>query len=129
MKLTLGAWGCCRLGRLLMSEDRGVLNERIRITPKTDPGWYGDNRDRLQQVINERGRCGQSTGPLRPIALFDWDNTVVRNDIGSATAYWMLRNDKIRQPVGGDWRTTSRYLTAAAADALGSRVGSILRTD
>lgn len=91
-----------------------------------DPGWYGDNRGRLQQVINERGRCGQNTSTPRPIALFDWDNTVVRNDIGSATAYWMLRNNKIRQPAGGDWRTTSRYLTAAAADALARSCGTSL---
>ncbi|CAM3233726.1 haloacid dehalogenase-like hydrolase [Tsukamurella hominis] len=83
-----------------------------------DAGWYGDNHDRLQKLIAERGHCGTGHGGAAPVALFDWDNTVVRNDIGSATAYWMIRTGKIRQPANGDWRTTSRYLVPEAAQAL-----------
>lgn len=95
-------------------------------TLATNPSWYGDNRDRLQKVITDRGRCGEGGTGARPVALFDWDNTVVRNDIGSATAYWMIRNDKIRQPAAGNWSTTSRYLTSAAADGLAGACGTAL---
>lgn len=85
-----------------------------------NPGWYGDNRDRIDAMLAELGTCG-ATGSATdgaPLALFDWDNTVVKNDIGDATFFWMVRNGKLRAPAGGDWSTTSPYLTPQAAAAL-----------
>ena len=83
-----------------------------------DPGWYGDNRERIDAMMAELGTCGGAaevaTGA--PLALFDWDNTVVKNDIGDATFFWMVRNGKLRAPA--DWAATSSYLTPAAAAAL-----------
>jgi hypothetical protein len=79
---------------------------------RADPAWYGQNRARLQELID----TGCASRGERPVAVFDWDNTVVRNDIGDAITYWMLRNDKIVRPA--DWRSTSQYLTADAATAL-----------
>lgn len=84
-----------------------------------DPGWYGDNRDRLDAMLAELGSCDAPDGGPAPLALFDWDNTVVKNDIGDATFFWMLRNGKFRAPADGDWTTTSAFLTPAAAAALG----------
>ncbi|MFE4872598.1 haloacid dehalogenase-like hydrolase [Streptomyces sp. NPDC056682] len=82
-------------------------------------GWYGDNEARLQQLIDSYGTCGASARHgKKPVAVFDWDNTVVKNDVGDATMYWMLRNAKIQRPTAGDWHTTSRYLTDDAATAL-----------
>ncbi|MFI8931995.1 HAD family hydrolase [Streptomyces sp. NPDC053474] len=82
-------------------------------------GWYGDNKDRLQRMLDTYGRCGDAYDKRhKPLAVFDWDNTVIKNDVGDATLFWMLRHDKIRTPERGDWRTTSRYLTAPAAKAL-----------
>ncbi|MEC3977086.1 haloacid dehalogenase-like hydrolase [Amycolatopsis sp. H20-H5] len=90
----------------------------------TDLAWYGQNRARLQELID----TGCGARGERPVAVFDWDNTVVRNDIGDAITYWMLRNDKIARPA--DWRSTSRYLTSDAAAALGAVcTGSPLRTN
>ncbi|WP_304117210.1 haloacid dehalogenase-like hydrolase [Mycolicibacterium bacteremicum] len=85
-----------------------------------DPAWYGDNRDRINTMLRELGDCGVqgSVTDGAPLALFDWDNTVVKNDIGDATFFWMVRNGKLRAPQGGDWTTTSPYLTPAAATAL-----------
>ncbi|MEU1149629.1 haloacid dehalogenase-like hydrolase [Streptomyces sp. NPDC005863] len=80
-------------------------------------GWYGDNKARIQRMVDRYGRCGDGRG-ARPVAVFDWDNTVIRNDIGDATMYWLLRNGKIRTPERGDWHTTSRHLTDPAARAL-----------
>ncbi|MEW1661030.1 haloacid dehalogenase-like hydrolase [Streptomyces sp. NPDC093707] len=81
-----------------------------------DLPWYGDNRAKLQKMIDERGTCsGRHDGP-RPVAAFDWDNTVVKNDITDGTLAWMLRNDKLLRPKS--WRATNPWLTAAADRAL-----------
>ncbi|RJO70583.1 MAG: haloacid dehalogenase-like hydrolase [Myxococcales bacterium] len=61
---------------------------------------------------------------LRLVAVFDWDNTVIKNDVGDAVFFWMLVHNQILAPEGGDWRKTSPYLTLAAAEALGTACGS-----
>ncbi|WP_405446582.1 haloacid dehalogenase-like hydrolase [Streptomyces erythrochromogenes] len=97
-------------------------------TPQLEPGWYGDNRARLQQLIDRHGRCNPyRPGRAKPVAVFDWDNTVVKNDVGDATMFWLLRNSRIRQPAHGDWSTTSRFLTPAAARALADACGALAR--
>ncbi|MFF4455346.1 haloacid dehalogenase-like hydrolase [Streptomyces goshikiensis] len=98
------------------------------VTPKLAAGWYGDNQARLQQLIDRYGRCNPyRPGREKPVAVFDWDNTVVKNDVGDATMFWLLRNGKIRQPAAGDWSTTSRFLTPAAAAALADACGALAR--
>ncbi|MET9963262.1 haloacid dehalogenase-like hydrolase [Streptomyces sp. NPDC006326] len=95
-------------------------------TPKLAAGWYGDNRARLQQLIDQYGACNPYRPTrTRPVAVFDWDNTVVKNDVGDATMYWLLRNGKIRRPAAGDWSTTSRHLTPDAARALADACGDL----
>lgn len=96
-------------------------------TLAADPGWYGDNRDRINAMINQLGSCGKpgSVSHTAPLALFDWDNTMIRNDIGRATFFWVVRNAKVRQPAGGDWSTTSTFLTPPAAAALAAACGSL----
>lgn len=95
-------------------------------TPGLAAGWYGDNQARLQQLIDQYGSCNPyRPSRAKPVAVFDWDNTVVKNDVGDATMFWLLRNGKIRQPAGGNWSTTSRYLTPAAAGALATACGPL----
>ncbi|MEU9720778.1 haloacid dehalogenase-like hydrolase [Streptomyces sp. NPDC047976] len=95
-------------------------------TPKLAAGWHGDNQARLQQLIDRYGRCNpHRPGRAKPVAVFDWDNTVVKNDVGDATMFWLLRNGKIRQPA--DWKATSRHLTPAAAQALTAACGPLAR--
>lgn len=92
-----------------------------------DPGidWPDDARAALDEMLTTHGACaGDDAGDAAPVAIFDWDNTVVKNDIGYGTNYWMLNNDKVLQPEGQDWTTTSRYLTPAAATALGEACGA-----
>ncbi|GAA3140120.1 haloacid dehalogenase-like hydrolase [Streptomyces rectiviolaceus] len=83
-------------------------------------GWYGENKARIQKMIDTYGKCGErhGGGGAKPVATFDWDNTVIKNDVGDATMFWLLRNSKIRTPKNADWHTTSRYLTDPAAKAL-----------
>ncbi|MFJ8470946.1 haloacid dehalogenase-like hydrolase [Kitasatospora sp. NPDC094011] len=90
-------------------------------TLDTRLAWSADNREKLQDFISAYGSCA---GPgARRLALFDWDNTLVKNDVGDAMMSWLLRNDGILQPAGTDWSTTSRYLTAEASTALGRACG------
>ncbi|CAL9456442.1 hypothetical protein SUDANB95_02534 [Actinosynnema sp. ALI-1.44] len=83
--------------------------------------WHGENRASLQALLD--AHCGRKPG-RRPVAAFDWDHTVIRNDVGDATVFWLLRNDKVLQPPGRDWRATSAYLTDAAATALRTACGA-----
>lgn len=86
--------------------------------------WYGDNRAKLQKMIDERGTCSGKRGP-RPVAAFDWDNTVVKNDITDATLAWALKHDKILRPA--HWTDTNAFLTPAADKALTKACGTAVR--
>lgn len=89
-------------------------------------GWYGNNLARLDSLIAARGQTAAGYDKSRPpVAIFDWDNTVIKNDAGDATVFWMLQHDKVLQPPDRDWRRTSRYLTAEAAQALASACASL----
>lgn len=91
--------------------------------PRLDPAlpWHGDNRARLQRMIDERGSCAGRPGP-RPVAVFDWDNTVIKNDITDATLAWALQHDKILRPQS--WLATSKWLSPAADRALTAACGT-----
>ncbi|GGY02739.1 haloacid dehalogenase-like hydrolase [Streptomyces minutiscleroticus] len=94
--------------------------------------WYGENRERLQEVIDERGDCSgrgslaRLPRPARaggaPVAAFDWDNTVTKNDVTDATLAWALKHDKILRPAR--WKATSKWLTDAADKALTGACGT-----
>ena len=86
--------------------------------------WYGDNAARLQGVIDAAGTCSGTPGGRRPLAVFDWDNTVIKNDISDQTLFWMLRHDELLQPPRRDWSTQSRYMTRAGAAALRRACGT-----
>ncbi|MFD5079142.1 haloacid dehalogenase-like hydrolase [Streptomyces sp. NPDC058371] len=90
--------------------------------PRLSGHWYGDNRAHLQQVIDERGSCSGHGGGGRPVAAFDWDNTVTKNDVTDATISWALRHDKILRPAS--WQDTSKWLTDAADTALTAACGT-----
>jgi hypothetical protein len=91
----------------------------VRLLDPSLPGWLPPNRDRLDALLSSRGTASPGYDPAhRPVATFDWDNTMMRNDIGDATMAWMLRHDLVLQPPGRDWAVTSRALTPAARAAL-----------
>ncbi|HEX8825955.1 MAG TPA: haloacid dehalogenase-like hydrolase [Archangium sp.] len=81
--------------------------------------WLPENRTRLNALIQTQGIASATFDPKnRPVAVFDWDNTLVKNDLGDATFFWMIRHDKVRQPAARDWSTTSLHLTDQARAAL-----------
>ncbi|MBP8921054.1 MAG: haloacid dehalogenase-like hydrolase [Micropruina sp.] len=92
--------------------------------------WYGDNAKLIQKAIDTYGKCSWPKGrapQVRPYAVFDWDNTVIKNDISDQTIFWMLRNDKILQPPGRNWQNTSRFMTAEGAAALRKACGNLAK--
>jgi len=92
---------------------------------RTDLTWRSGVRERLQAWIDARGCRGAGFDPAHPpVALFDWDNTVIKNDIGDAITFYLLEHDKVLQPPGQDWGRTSPYMTAAAQTALTSACGT-----
>ncbi|MET8245242.1 haloacid dehalogenase-like hydrolase [Streptomyces sp. NPDC005202] len=92
--------------------------------PRLSSNWYGDNRARLQHVIDTRGTCAARPVPgrQRPIAVFDWDNTVTKNDVTDATLAWSLGHDRVLRPAR--WKDTSKWLTDAADRALTAACGT-----
>lgn len=78
--------------------------------------WEEANRRALDALLT-RSDLPAVPGQ-KPVAAFDWDNTVIKNDIGDATFFWMLRHDKFLRPAR--WEETSPFLAPAAAAALGS---------
>lgn len=89
-----------------------------RLNPSIS-GWLPQNRERLDRLLASRGKDAPSYDPAHPpVATFDWDNTMMRNDIGDATMAWMLLHDAILQPPKRDWSVTSEDLTPEARSAL-----------
>ncbi len=74
-------------------------------------GWDPKNHAALVSFLT-----AESKRPGRKVAVFDWDDTVIKNDIGDAAFIGLLDRGMIRTPA--DWRKTSPYLTDAAIAAL-----------
>ena len=105
------------------------MNKPTCVALDTTLSWYGKNRDTLDQMMRTYGVCNSSyDGKQKPVAIFDWDNTVVKNDVGDATFFYMLAHDLILQPPMKNWRFTNRHLTADATTALDAACGALARS-
>jgi hypothetical protein len=71
--------------------------------------WYGDNRERIDAMLDDIGAAPAQ----RTVAVFDWDNTIIKNDVGDATMFWMLRHEQAAA-AGGVGRRPAGTLTTAA---------------
>jgi len=92
---------------------------------RTDLPWYKANADTLTGWLDGRGCASASYDPAaRPVALFDWDNTLLKGDIGDAFTFHLISHDLVLQPPNQDWKLTSAYLTDAAAMALSAACGT-----
>lgn len=87
--------------------------------------WFADNRERIDELLDKHAGPDQP----RPVAVFDWDNTVIKNDVGDITMFWMLRHDQVLQPPDKNWARTSPFLTPAATAALDLACGALADAD
>src|ERR1041385_935725 len=82
---------------------------------RTDLPWYGSNRDDLTTWLSSRGCTSPGyDANNKPVALFDWDNTISKNDFGDAFTFYLVAHDKVLQPPFNssnvpDWKLTSAY--------------------
>ncbi len=96
--------------------------------PDLDPNlpWHGMNRERLDKTIDEVGANSPTYDATKmPVAIFDWDNTVIKNDIGDIVFFHQVKNGAIMQPPNKDWSLTSRFLTPDAKMALSMACDSL----
>jgi len=92
-----------------------ALEIRNMLNPEFE--WSSDNRDKLDCFIAENAWNPGDSKP-KPVAVFDWDNTIIKNDIGDYFFLWMLRNDRILQVPQRNWKRSNRYLTDSAVARL-----------
>ncbi|GAA1077312.1 haloacid dehalogenase-like hydrolase [Nocardiopsis composta] len=121
------AVACAGPGSAAAAEQAGRDADGYCPSLSEDLEWHGDNRAELQRVIDELGICGESgegggRGGDRPVAAFDWDNTVTKNDVTDATLVWALQHDEILRPA--DWSDVNPWLTPAADRALTEACGA-----
>ncbi|MFT4166316.1 MAG: haloacid dehalogenase-like hydrolase [Microlunatus sp.] len=90
--------------------------------------WQPGVREFLQSAIDKNSTCrGAVRHGKNKVAIFDWDDTIVKNGIGYVTNYYTLQHDLVLQPKNRDWRTLNRYLTDDAAHALTKACGTKVR--
>ncbi len=58
-----------------------------------DPGWATENRTRLERMLDELSRRSG-----RRVAVFDWDNTMMRGDIGDLVLVSLLERSMVEWP-------------------------------
>ncbi len=92
---------------------------------RTDIAWYGSNRETLTGWLDSAGCASPGYRENRkPVALFDWDNTIIKNDVGDAVTFHAIAHDQVRQPPHQNWKATSKFMTDAAATALTTACGT-----
>jgi hypothetical protein len=92
---------------------------------RTDLAWFGNNRADLTSWIDSRS-CASAgyDAAKKPVALFDWDNTLSKNDFGDAITFYLIANGKVLQPPNQDWKQTSKFMSDAGATALTAACGT-----
>ncbi|MDN8272003.1 haloacid dehalogenase-like hydrolase [Acinetobacter sp. ABJ_C1_1] len=88
--------------------------------------WSQGVREFLQSKIEENSTCigTYSKEKDKKVAIFDWDDTVIKNGVGYLTNYYMLRKGLVLQPPKQDWRQLNKYLSDAAVTALNKACGT-----
>ena len=109
-----------------------TLEKKLADRRLEDHDWYKSNAEKLKKLIHRYGKESPEYNPhAMPVATFDWDNTVMKNDAGDAIFFFMIANDLIKSPA--DWASSSDFLTPDAITALNTRCrnstpGTVLTT-
>jgi phosphoserine phosphatase len=109
----------------LPEPDAAVVDTCVPKQLSTTLPWYGTNRADLTTWLTAAGCDSPDYDETKkPVVLFDWDNTVGKNDFGDAITFYMIANNKVLQPPAQDWKATSPYMTTDAATALTTACGT-----
>lgn len=121
----LAAAGCTDLVDEASRPAPAAAGTCLPLELRSDLSWNGANAKTLTGWLDARG-CASPTYDLaqRPLALFDWDNTVLKNDIGDAITFHLVAHDLVLQPPNQDWKLTSGFMTDAGAAALTAACGT-----
>ena len=84
-----------------------------------DSQWSGDNEAKINKYLDSVKTM------TFPVAIFDWDNTVIKNDVGDAVMMWMVKHDQILRPKS--WRKSSRWLKDSAIKNLEKHCSHVAR--
>src|SRR4051812_35963558 len=93
--------------------------EQAHAPEALDPrlAWSSDVREKLDDFLLRPDHFFAVAQTPKPwVAVFDWDNTIIKNDISDAITYYFLQHDRVRRP--RRWSDLSPYLTQKALDAL-----------
>ena len=83
----------------LFSTSSSALSHKHTNQLIEDKSWDGNNRNMLNTLINQNGINSLKYNPQqKPVAAFDWDNTIMKNDIGEATLLWMMTHGSLKRP-------------------------------
>ncbi len=96
---------------LLFASCAGTVNEEGTSRPTSGDGLPDGLKAAIQIPLSQKDNAPK-------VAVFDWDNTMIKNDIGDATFFHIIENGLYKAPV--NWRSTSLYLTAKGLKALNS---------
>jgi phosphoserine phosphatase len=98
----------------------------VALDPKVP--WFGDNREQLDDMLARYGNKGSAGYDAQhpPVATFDWDNTIARNDVGDAMTIWLVANGKIHAPLKS-WSETNAWLSDRAAAQLDAKCAEAVR--
>ncbi|MBA3458294.1 MAG: haloacid dehalogenase-like hydrolase [Deltaproteobacteria bacterium] len=109
----------------LPAPDAPVVDPCQPTTLRTDLAWHGTNRATLTTWLDSKGcKSPGYSAAAKPLALFDWDNTVVKNEVGDAITFYMIAQGKVRQPPNQDWKLTNKFMTNEGALALTAACGT-----
>ncbi|WP_236518636.1 haloacid dehalogenase-like hydrolase [Sandaracinus amylolyticus] len=114
MRTNVVAWGWCLCVALAACGAPRVREERVVPVTLREEGWLPENRARIERVI---ATLGAREG--RRVAVFDWDNTMMRGDIGDLVLAHLIERGAIAE--GAIPRDDAMLGEAAHAALAGAR--------
>lgn len=86
-----------------------VMVEKHEKSILKEKGWKGDNAEKISDFFRRHGEKGG-------VAVFDWDNTVIKNDMGDALFFHMIETGSFTAV--SDFADLSIFFTDEAVAAL-----------
>lgn len=110
-----------KLKQFLLCTLIGILSSTAFAILKPE-GWAGDNQQQLIALMKAYGKNSPQYDPkLKPVAAFDWDNTMMKNDVGEATLLWLVAHHQVKRPAS--FAQMNPWLSKAALQALDKNCG------